>query len=540
MKTNMSCDIIRDKILGQGAFGKVYQGHYRNSGEKVVIKAMQNLDKLNSKEAKKWVRAACRDATYLSLVKNNGCNRCVQYINTCNQNEEGITIIMEYLGAEEGWIDIQTYNEFLHVIHAETNGSLHPNYNKLRQRFGELIFHRLFVTIASYGPLERLIALYNYGMATLTLHNIGIIHHDMKPANAMINVNTLDVKLIDFGAACVFTLNGRLPRGLKRPSFILPCSEFKFGTWWNDFIGSCSKALPITPKYAPPIFEHIIYNKGQGLKGIAPYFTNPETAFAADTYTVIYSGLFMLLRPSDITNQYSISSTERSIMDYCRSHINDLPEDVPSLSDFLNMIMSDIHENLQNYISIKEYKLASLLNNLQSKGKYLERITNGRDRRAKLTRKQLIHINDTKRDIGEQNIIYENETARLRRFIDAFESAKENSDLRILIPELNPGRRIQAEKLFEDMENMYLDEASSSNNLLSNNQTEVGSWSSALDDVSIDLKTSSNNLLSNNQTEVGSWSLALDDINSNSTSGEIYKTPIDDDTQTSSMMTAYN
>ena len=104
------------KFIAKGTFGLVCKARDNDTGEFLIVKAMRHPDQLHTKTGQFWLQDACRDATFMSLVKNNGCSKCAQLVKGCISTNGGLMIIMEYLGVEDGWIDAQDYATILQTL----------------------------------------------------------------------------------------------------------------------------------------------------------------------------------------------------------------------------------------------------------------------------------------------------------------------------------------------------------------------------------------------------------------------------------------
>jgi serine/threonine-protein kinase len=145
-------EIIKEKKIGEGAFGKVYKGTYKNQA--VAIKKIKLVEKAPEiysslvNEIKVIKKADTPEIPkFYGLMKKNGCYR----------------LIFEYISGK-------TFKEVYPTM----------NYD------------------------EKLIALYKLSKILDSFHSKLIIHRDIKPSNVMIRDDG-SLKLIDFGVSKIAT-----------------------------------------------------------------------------------------------------------------------------------------------------------------------------------------------------------------------------------------------------------------------------------------------------------------------------------------------
>ena len=177
------------KPLGRGGFGITYKAYDMLTGSRVAIKeffpkgyavrvprtcVVDVSDQQNAKAFNYWLTAFIQEAKVLTSIKHmNGIVSIYDFFLTNNT----AYIVMEYL-------DGMSLHRFIHG----RGGKLH-----------------LSETLNIMRPvLETLLA----------LHQHGIIHKDISPENIQI-VNNRTIKLIDFGAASIYTQN------VSKPFFVL-------------------------------------------------------------------------------------------------------------------------------------------------------------------------------------------------------------------------------------------------------------------------------------------------------------------------------
>lgn len=91
------------------------------------------------------------------------------------------------------------------------------------------------------------------------LHSLGVVHKDIKPANIVINPNTVDVKYIDFGLSCMRDVS-RLNSILK-DSFGLHADAISYqknNEWCNSFSGTPNFMSPELIKRDVSSFSDLI------------------------------------------------------------------------------------------------------------------------------------------------------------------------------------------------------------------------------------------------------------------------------------------
>lgn len=178
-------EIIKEKKIGEGAFGKVYKGTYKNQA--VAIKKIKLVEKAPEiysslvNEIKVIKKADTPEIPkFYGLMKKNGCYR----------------LIFEYISGK-------TFKEVYPTM----------NYD------------------------EKLIALYKLSKILDSFHSKLIIHRDIKPSNIMIDSNGY-LKMIDFGTAKVLkdytsTIIGTphyiAPEILQGKGYSLSCDFWSLG-----------------------------------------------------------------------------------------------------------------------------------------------------------------------------------------------------------------------------------------------------------------------------------------------------------------------
>lgn len=153
------------RLLGEGSFGVVYDAFelLGNSVRRVALKEI----KLSS--------AAETENEAENMFKlERQCNKhfvCIYDFFTENNKQY---IVMEFL---DGYIPLDEYIETLSPVTPQSS-------QELKQKYATIIN--------------------NMCEGLKLMHDLKIAHNDIKPANMMVNVDTLNVKYIDFGGGCFY------------------------------------------------------------------------------------------------------------------------------------------------------------------------------------------------------------------------------------------------------------------------------------------------------------------------------------------------
>ncbi|GBG76333.1 hypothetical protein CBR_g22080 [Chara braunii] len=163
-----------ERIVGNGSFGVVFQATCVESGETVAIKKV-----LQDKRYKNRELQIMRLLDHPNIVTLKHC-----FYSTTDKDELYLNLVLEYV--------------------PETVYRIAKHYNKMSQRM-PLIYVKLYT--------------YQICRALAYIHNgMGVCHRDIKPQNLLVNPQSHQLKLCDFGSAKV------LVRGEPNISYI--CSRY--------------------------------------------------------------------------------------------------------------------------------------------------------------------------------------------------------------------------------------------------------------------------------------------------------------------------
>ena len=177
-KNDIICEFIIKEKIGEGAFGSVRLGINKQTGEKVAIKI---LEKLKLKKIEEKIRLE-REIEILKKLKHPNIVQLYCVIET----EKDIYLIMEYIKGKE---------LFQYII--------------LKKKLSEQEACTYF---------QQIINAIEY------LHKLKIAHRDIKPENMIIEQNTKNIKLIDFGLSNYYgdKPNEMLSTSCGSPSYAAP------------------------------------------------------------------------------------------------------------------------------------------------------------------------------------------------------------------------------------------------------------------------------------------------------------------------------
>jgi calcium-dependent protein kinase len=166
---------IMGKIIGSGKYGVVRKGtSIKNSNFNVAVKVI-DMSKLSSQ--------------FHSLIQEILTLKKVDHPNIVSiyemyKDDEKLYLVMEYVEGQE-------------------------LFDFISQRF------KLLESEAS-EIIEQLVKAIRY------LNTLGVCHRDLKPENIIINQNTLQIKLIDFGLSAYFDEVSQLRSKVGTPYYVAP------------------------------------------------------------------------------------------------------------------------------------------------------------------------------------------------------------------------------------------------------------------------------------------------------------------------------
>ena len=158
-KEKIMCDFIIKQVIGEGTFATVRLAINKQTGEQVAIKIMEK-NKIIQKEDK------IRIEREIKVLKNLRHPNIV-HLYSVIQTDEKIYLIMEYVKGKE---------LFDYIVMKK----------KLSENESCLFFQQIISGIEY-------------------LHKIKYVHRDIKPENLLINEQTKELKIVDFGLSNIFT-----------------------------------------------------------------------------------------------------------------------------------------------------------------------------------------------------------------------------------------------------------------------------------------------------------------------------------------------
>lgn len=325
--------ITLGKLIEKGSFGAVYEGEYSpdetSQSSKVAVK-ISRLPEISDPEYSLYLNAIKREM-FISQYLANLSEKCpvvgVKETLKCGSlTGDSYYIVMDFIDGK----DLFT------VIRDQSRGGIYGNFivniKKKSERVMDDDAARIFLTI-SIKILE----------GVQCLHDNGVFHQDIKPANILLSgfEETFKVTYIDFGLSCVSGQNFSDPAAKKIAKKI----ELTCATQYGD-----KGTLPFMP---PEIFKLI-------LSKTIP--KNPEVILKMkDTYSIGVT-LFILWTGRQFPAiQFNGNVDEAFKMfghleDYSR-HRPYIFEDVKNLggiySQSLGIIDGLSHYNIEKRISIK-------------------------------------------------------------------------------------------------------------------------------------------------------------------------------------------
>ncbi len=226
-----------EKIIGQGAMGTVYLGVDPKISRTVAIKTLPLSDEFDSKQVEEVRRRFFREAETAGRLNHPN----IVTIFDVGEEHDLAYIAMDYISGE----GLDTFG--------------HPD-NLLSV---DEVFH-IGITVAE---------------ALDYAHQQNVVHRDIKPGNIIYDIQTSNLKVTDFGIACL-TDNSRTRTGtvLGSPSYMSPeqlsgeqvdgrSDLYSLGvTLYQLFTG----VLPFTADSMASLAYKIAHNKPQGIRKIRP------------------------------------------------------------------------------------------------------------------------------------------------------------------------------------------------------------------------------------------------------------------------------
>ncbi|OHT12149.1 CMGC family protein kinase [Tritrichomonas foetus] len=184
--TSRTIDYRPVKVVGKGAFGVVYCARSSN-GDLVAIKKVLQDPRFKN-----------RELDIMRLIKNRNCISLLNSFKSCGgkNDEVYINIVMEYFPTSLFTVNM--------------------NYRKNR-KYPPILFVKLF-SFQLFAGLSH-------------LHKIGIAHRDIKPENILVDMESGELKICDFGSAKVIKPGDKSvsyisSRYYRAPELILDCREY--------------------------------------------------------------------------------------------------------------------------------------------------------------------------------------------------------------------------------------------------------------------------------------------------------------------------
>lgn len=167
-----------DSVLGQGAMGVVYKGHDPDIDRVVAIKTL-HTHLMNADERASWLERFAREAKAAGRVLHGNLVTIFDYL----EQDEQPYLVMEFIESE--------------TLEDRINRRPLPNL----QEFGSIMTQML-------AGLDA-------------IHSAGIVHRDVKPANALLLPDGR-IKLADFGVAKVEALGATHGGMIGTPDYMSP------------------------------------------------------------------------------------------------------------------------------------------------------------------------------------------------------------------------------------------------------------------------------------------------------------------------------
>ena len=177
-KKKIMCDFIIKEVIGEGTFATVRLAINKQTGQKVAIKIMEK-NKIVHQEDRVRIE---REIKVLKNLRHPNIVHLYSVIKT----EEKIYLIMEYV--------------------------------KGKQLFDYIVMKKKLSESESCSFFQQIISGIEY------LHKIKYVHRDIKPENLLINEETKELKIVDFGLSNIYTNPNKhlLSSACGSPSYAAP------------------------------------------------------------------------------------------------------------------------------------------------------------------------------------------------------------------------------------------------------------------------------------------------------------------------------
>jgi 5'-AMP-activated protein kinase catalytic alpha subunit len=177
-KKKIMCDFIIKEVIGEGTFATVRLAINKQTGQKVAIKIMEK-NKIVHQEDRVRIE---REIKVLKNLRHPNIVHLYSVIKT----EEKIYLIMEYV--------------------------------KGKELFDYIVMKKKLSESESCSFFQQIISGIEY------LHKIKYVHRDIKPENLLINEETKELKIVDFGLSNIYTNPNKhlLSSACGSPSYAAP------------------------------------------------------------------------------------------------------------------------------------------------------------------------------------------------------------------------------------------------------------------------------------------------------------------------------
>lgn len=206
----------RIKVLGEGSFGKIYLVNDRNTGEMLVEKAIP-IDTTRLEDFKSEVLA-------LEKLKDY-CNKYVLCYKDNSKDDKNYYLMTEYIPNSET-LEVYTSDNpsILDLLSSDRVKDAKEELNKRAKIICNLV----------------------HGIKLI--HDLGIVHFDIKPENILVNPIDLSIKYIDFGLACPQDCDRYFVRGSTEfiaPEILFPIRGYNYNLITNQLTDLWSLGITI-------------------------------------------------------------------------------------------------------------------------------------------------------------------------------------------------------------------------------------------------------------------------------------------------------